>query len=236
MKQASIEFKIDHLNAKQKAALLKAIVSTDPEIVAVHLDQIREGTAEALQGVEVTTLPTEGAEETPEQLYLGELKARFYTLPELHEGVEWADVERSLEADPKSREKLIALDALGHKMNVFGVKNGEIVFRSAQTDVTQIAAEHRNIMYDKKAETYYPQYTPNGNAEDVANSMGVELADKELYEQLRVQAGWVYLKTDATTRKAGYAVYGSNAGVGKSDAGNHMYSGSFCAALRVKKV
>ena len=45
--------------------------------------------------------------------------------------------------------KLQALDEKGHEMNVFGEKNGEIQFRSAQTDVTKIAPEHRTIMFDK---------------------------------------------------------------------------------------
>jgi hypothetical protein len=167
--------------------------------------------------------------------YLGSLKTRFDALPELHKGVKWADVEKSLKADPESMRKLMALDEKGHEMNVFGEKNGKIQFRSAQTDVTKIAPEHRTIMYDKKAQTDYPQYNANGNAEDIAKSMGVDLADRELYEQLRVQSGWVWLETDAATRKTGDAIYGGNDGVSQVYADSHGDYGSFCAALRVKK-
>lgn len=47
--------------------------------------------------------------------------------------------------------KLQTLDEAGFEMNVFRSKNdGEIQFRTAQTDVTKIAAQYRTIMYDQK--------------------------------------------------------------------------------------
>ncbi len=164
------------------------------------------------------------------------LKTRFDELPELHEGIKWEDVEKSLIASPDAISKLMALDEKGHQMNVFRAKNdGEIQFRSAQTDVNKIAPEHRNIMYDKKAERDRPQEQANGNAVDIARSMGVELADRELYQQLRIPNGWVWLEIDAKTRKTDFAFYGSLLGISKSNAFNHDGGGSFCAALRVKK-
>ncbi|MDP2642462.1 MAG: DUF4256 domain-containing protein [Candidatus Peregrinibacteria bacterium] len=172
---------------------------------------------------------------TPEQKWFGEFKARFDALPQLHQGVQWKDVDASLKADPEAMRKLKALDEKGHEMNVFGEKNGEIQFRSAQRDVTEIALEHRTIMYDKQAQTDSPQYKINGNAEDIAVSMGVELADKELYEQLRVQNGWVWSKTDEATRKTGEAFDGNLYGIFLFNANAHDSNGSFCAALRVKK-
>lgn len=180
--------------------------------------------------------PVVAAPETVEIGYLGELKARFDALPHLHPGVQWMDVKKSLEADPAAKAKLEALDAKGYAMNVFRSKNnGEIQFRTAQLDVTKIAAEHRKIMYDKQAQTDYPQYKANGNAKDIAKSMGCELADQELYEQSRVQNGWVWVETDAATRETGYAFCGSYSGVVRNGANFHIVNGSFCAALRVKK-
>ncbi len=173
---------------------------------------------------------------SPESLWLGEFKTRFDSRPDLHPDIEWADVEKSLKADPESIGKLQVLDEAGFEMNVFRAKNdGEIQFRTAQTDVTKIAAKYRTIMYDEKAQTDYPQYHANGNAVSIAASMGVELADGELYEQLRVQKGWVWLKTDASSRKAGVAFCGVSFGFHRYFA-NYPYDlGSFCAALRVKK-
>ncbi len=163
------------------------------------------------------------------------LKANFDSLPDLHEGIKWEEVEKALIASPDAINKLMALDEKGHEMTVFGEKNGEIQFRSAQTDVTKIAEEHRTIMYDKKAQTDYPHFNVNGNTEDLAKSMGVELADEELYEKLRVKNGRVWLKTDAATRKTGYAFNGSYDGISKKFANYRNVIGSFCAALRVKK-
>ncbi len=163
------------------------------------------------------------------------LKTNFDALPDLHEGIKWEDVEKSLIASPDAINKLRALDEKGHEMNVFGEKNGEIQFRSAQTDVTKIAEEHRTIMYDKKAQTDHPEFNVNGNAVDIAASMGVELADKELYEQLLVKIGWVWLETDASSRKKGWCRFGIYNRVDERDADGHTDHGSFCAALRVKK-
>ena len=92
---------------------------------------------------------TELSPEQQEQAWLGAFKPALMRSPQLHKGIEWTDVEKSLKADPEAMRKLQALDEKGHEMNVFGEKNGEIQFRSAQTDVTKIAPEHRTIMFDK---------------------------------------------------------------------------------------
>jgi len=145
------------------------------------------------------TKPSESQkpELSPEQKYLEELKTRFDAMPNLHKGVKWEDVEKSLKKDPEAMRKLQALDEKGHEMNIFRSENdGEIQFRTAQRDVTKIAAKYRTIMYDTKAETDYPKYRANGNAVDIAKSMGVELADKKLYEQLDTVPNWAggYMK------------------------------------------
>ena len=62
--------------------------------------------------------------------WLGDFKSRFDALPQLHKGVQWEDVEKSLKADPESMAKLQALDAKGHAMNVFGEEKGEFIFAS----------------------------------------------------------------------------------------------------------
>ena len=50
---------------------------------------------------------------SPEQAWLAQFKARFDALPQLHAGVEWADVEKSLLADQEAVRKLMKLDAAG---------------------------------------------------------------------------------------------------------------------------
>lgn len=242
-----LQSKVAALEGDDARSLLKRIAATDPEAVAYQLDLLREEEGTQLKEVakpEAANRDEVGLElahaapsieRSPQEKWLGEFKTRFDALPQLHQGVQWTDVEKTLEADQEAMRKLQLLDEAGFKMNVFGEKNGEIQFRTAQTDVTKITSKYRTIMADKKAQTDYPQYNVNGNAEEIAAAMGVEVADQELYEQFRVQNGWVWLKTDATTRKTGDAFYGAYNGIIKRYARNPYDDGSFCAALRVKK-
>lgn len=175
---------------------------------------------------------------TKEQLAeLKLLKTNFDALPELHEGILWKEVARALKKSPDAIDKLRALDEKGHQMNVFRAKNdGEIQFRSAQTDIAKIAEEHRNIMYDKKAQTDYPELRVKGNAVDIASSMGVELADRELYEQLRVENGAVFIETPADTREFSFGyVFVGNCNEIRTMGENIHINCSFCPALRVNK-
>ncbi|MCX6734602.1 MAG: DUF4256 domain-containing protein [Candidatus Peregrinibacteria bacterium] len=178
---------------------------------------------------------TPAPELSPEQLWLGQLEARFNLLPQLHKNIQWIDVEKSLKADPESMLKLQALDEKGHSMNVFGEENGEFIFASAWDNYEQVSKDHRNIVFDKKAE----DNMCNGNATDIAKALGVDLADPKLHEQL-IRAikvnGWAWLKTDEATRKIGAAFHGDHDGVYRNLANYHVDNGSFRAALRVKKI
>ena len=184
------------------------------------------------------SLSTEEKELSPEDIdaYLEGLKPRFEALKRLRPGLTFEEVKKALRANPEAIKKLIKLDAAGFEMNVFRSSiPDEIVFRAAQLDVTKIDSRYRTIMADKQSQLEYPEYKVNGNAEEISGNLGVELADGDLYEQLRVQNGWVWLKTDAETRKSGVAFYGSNVGISTLNAYYHDDYGSICASLRVKK-
>ena len=173
------------------------------------------------------------------------LKTNFDALPQLHEGTNWADVEKALKKSPDAINKLRALDEKGHQMNVFGEENGEFIFVSAWTDVENVSEEHRNICFDadgqKKAEGRGEK--PRGNAVDIiAKIMSVDedvarnyLADPKYFEQLSIIKGWAWLKTDSDTRKTYVAFGGLINGIREYRADPHDDNGSFCAALRVKK-
>lgn len=188
-------------------------------------------------------------EVTPEQEWLIALKTRFDDLPQLHEGVVWPDVQKSLIADPESMAKLQALDEKGHAMNVFGEENGEFIFASCWTDIEEVSADHKNITHDLKAQKLAEKqgHKPSSNAVSIiAKIMGVKedkasnyLADPKFHEQLiKVIAinGGAWLKTDAATRETGSALCGNRYGIRKYDARDHGDLGSFRAAVRVKKV
>jgi len=175
--------------------------------------------------------------------FLIALRIRFNELPELHYGIEWKDVEKSLKADREAMGKIYALDEKGHRMNVFGEENGELIFVSAWDNDEQVSREHRNIAFDKEAEKLlaekYPDDQCNDNATDIAKALGVDLADQKFHQQLQkaVQiSATAWLKTDAATRKTGKALSGYGGGINLYAAHVHNYCGSFRAALRVKKV
>lgn len=184
----------------------------------------------------------------PRERWFLDLKSRFDALPELHEGIQWTDVERSLRADPETTAKLMVFDEKGHKMNVFGEEGDEFIFVSAWNKHQQVASDHKNIAYDTEGQKLAEQqgYKPNGNAvsiiakimdasEDEANNY---LADPKFHEQLRraiAVNGWAWLKTDAATRRTGVALYGNRNGINGGGAIPRDGDGSFRAALRVKK-
>ena len=210
----------------------------------------------ASAGIEETFTPTEkkrpdakeALDEGAQEKWFRDLKTRFDALTQLHEGIQWTDVEQSLKADPESKRRLMALDAKGHAMNVFGEENGEFIFASAWDRYQQVSPEHRNISFDKEGQKLAEEKgaTPNGNAVSIlASIMGVEedeaanyLADTKFHEALRKAIninGWTWLKTDEATRKSGLAFYGYLDGVYRDIAHFCDGLGSFRAALRVKK-
>jgi hypothetical protein len=233
-------------------ALITNLVETgavSAEKVNARLDRLRTATNARIKvasAVETQISPDQERVET----WLREFKTSFDALPQLHEGIQWADVEKALRADPEAMRKLQALDEKGHKMNVFGEENGEFIFASGWYEIDKVAADHRNIVFDEEAQKllaeHYPDAKCNGNAiKIIAKIMGVKedvagnyLADTKFHEQLRkamIVDGWAWLKTDAATRKTGGALDGFASGIGKVLAYYRHASGSFRAVLRVKK-
>ena len=180
--------------------------------------------------------------ELQDEAQLASIKKRFVALPGLHPDIEWEDVQAALFNDLETLGKIKALDAKGHEMNVMEEDNGEFVFVSCWTDYNQVSPDHKNIVFDRVAQDRvairYPQESCNGNAVEIVNAMGAELADEKYHNQLRGVTdvnGWAWLKTDQATRKAGSARFGDLVGVGSYDANNHYVNGAFRSELRVKE-
>lgn len=191
--------------------------------------------------------------ELQDEAQLASIKKRFDALPGLHPGIEWADVQAALLKDPETLRKIMAFDAKGHAMNVMEEENGEFVFVSCWTDYRQVSSDHRNIVFDRKAAEALGSRYPdkNRNAVKIVGDMGAELADEKYHNQLRGVTGdekyhnqlsrvpgvngWVWLKTDESTREAGDARVGYDYGVYPDLAYLHHFHGSFRAELRVKK-
>lgn len=217
--------------------------------VHAQLGQIRKTMHERLEAVAVV----EEKQLSPErvEVWLGEFKTRFYSLEALHKGIEWSDVEKSLRADPEAIREFQELDAHGHRMNVFGEKNGEYIIASAWNDYKEVSADHRNITYDLEAQKLVENNSNKriGNAVSIlAKIKGIKedeadlyLADPSLHEQLRKVVrldGWAWLKIDVASRKQGLAPAGfkDGVGVGRVRVREHDATGSFRAERKVKKV
>lgn len=226
---------------KDMAEVLRRLAAKNPELAEAanaELNGLRSEFEEKAKAASKLDEPL-----TPEQQeqFLSGLKSRFDALPQLHEGISWTDVEKSLKAHPDAMLKLHALDEKGHAMNVFGEENGELIFVSGWNHYEKVSEDHRDIVFDKDAQDYlakhYPNEICNGNAVDIAMALGVDLADPNFHEKLRKAIdvnGWAWLKTDAATRKTGFAFDGGY-GVYRALASGPYDDRSFRAALRVKK-
>ncbi|MBI5413666.1 DUF4256 domain-containing protein [Candidatus Peregrinibacteria bacterium] len=169
------------------------------------------------------------------------LKGRFERNKSLHPTVRWSAVEKSLKAaTPEVLFGLYKMEETGGEPDVFMDERNAFVFGDCSAESP---SGRRNVVFDKEVEQYASGF--NGNAVDMAETMGVELMDEAQYralqELLPVDAKtWIWLKTPKNVRKVGDALYGfrhvSSVGVLQRAVDNHGGYGAFRAALRVKKV
>lgn len=152
---------------------------------------------------------------SPEQReeLLGALRARFEENMNRHKGLEWAEVQTRLEANPEKLWSLSEMERTGGEPDVVGrdEKTGEYVFIDCSAESPE---GRRNVVYDRKAQEEREKkgVHPAGNVIDMAAAMGVELLTEEQYRELqklgefdtRTQS-WV--KTPSDIRKLGGAIF-----------------------------
>lgn len=142
---------------------------------------------------------------------LGILKARFEKNKKRHEGIDWKKVEAKLTANPEKLWSLNQMQETGGEPDVVGEdkKAGEFIFCdcSAESPVGR-----RSLCYDKEGLDSRKEHKPEGNAVDMAASMGIELLTEEEYRDLqklgefdKKTSSWV--KTPADIRKLGGSLF-----------------------------
>jgi hypothetical protein len=147
---------------------------------------------------------TSKKELSPEQReeLLRTLKARFEKNMNRHKGLEWAKVQRRLEACLSGRqahtEKLWSLNEMertGGEPDVVGhdKKTGEYIFYDCSAESP---TGRRSICYDREALESRKEYKPKNNAIDMAAAMGIEILTVEQYRELQ-QLGHFDLKTSS---------------------------------------
>lgn len=193
-------------------------ISTEQVTAAVAKDTSEQVTAVVTQ-LELAPELAEG---------LAQIRQDIDSMPDLHPGIGWTVVERSLRNDTESLKAFIKANQNGYSVNVFGVEDCKLVFVTAQLDVSAITEKHRSIMFDAQAQREYPRYKAYGNAVNIATEMGMELADEKYHEQLIALYGHrilgaFYLKTGEKIRQSGGARCGDSKRVSIVDAHNHDY-------------
>jgi len=139
------------------------------------------------------------------------LKARFEKNMSRHTGMEWANVQARLEANPQKLWSLDEMEITGGEPDVVGhdQKTGEYIFYDCAAESPKA---RRSVCYDREALDARKEYKPANSAVDMAADMGIELLSDEQYRELQKlgkfdlkTSSWV--KTPADIRKLGGAIF-----------------------------
>ena len=142
---------------------------------------------------------------------LSALKARFEKNMHRHQGLEWAQVQAKLAANPEKLWSLHEMESTGGEPDVVGYdkKTGEYIFYDCADESPK---GRRSLCYDRAAWESRKQHKPENNAIDMAAAMGIELLTEEQYRKLQKlgnfdtkTSSWV--KTPADIRKLGGAIF-----------------------------
>jgi Protein of unknown function (DUF4256) len=145
-----------------------------------------------------------------EQL-LGVLQARFQKNMNRHQGLEWAEVQAPLEANPEKLRSLQEMESTGGDPDVVGHdrNTGEYIFYDCSAESPK---GRRSLCYDREALDSRKENKPKGDALALAAAIGVELLTEEQYRKLQTlgefdtkTSSWV--KTPSAIRKLGGALF-----------------------------
>ena len=139
------------------------------------------------------------------------LRARFEKHMNRHKGLEWAQVQAKLEANPKKLWSLSEMERTGGEPDVVGYdrKAGEYIFYDCSAESPK---GRRSFCYDREALESRKENKPENSAIAMAHAMGVELLTEAEYRELQKleqfdtkTSSWV--KTPAEIRKLGGALF-----------------------------
>ena len=149
--------------------------------------------------------------EQREQL-LKALKARFEKNMNRHQGLEWAKVQATLEANTEKLWSLSQMEQTGGEPDIVhqNKKTGEYIFYDCSAESPKA---RRSFCYDREALDSRKENKPKNNAMDMAAAMCIELLTEEQYRELQKlgefdtkTSSWV--KAPADMRKLGGALFG----------------------------
>lgn len=137
------------------------------------------------------------------------LKARFEKNMNRHEGLEWADVQARLEANPEKLWSLSEMERTGGEPDIVGYdkETGEYIFYDCSPESP---TGRRKACYDREAAE--KREAPGGNVIDLAAAMGIELLTEDQYRGLQELGNFdtkteSWVKTPPEIRKLGGALF-----------------------------
>jgi hypothetical protein len=139
------------------------------------------------------------------------LKARFEKNMNRHKGLEWAQLQAKLEANPEKLCSLNEMERTGGEPDVVGhdKKTGEYIFYDCSAESPK---GRRSVWYDREALESRKEHKPEDSAIDMAAAMGIELLTEEQYRELQKlgnfdtkTSSWV--KRPSDIRKLGGALF-----------------------------
>ncbi|MBL7648654.1 MAG: DUF4256 domain-containing protein [Candidatus Hydrogenedentes bacterium] len=143
---------------------------------------------------------------------LATLKTRFEKNPQRHKGIEWAAVQKKLEAAPEKLWSLNEMEQTGGEPDLVGQdkKTGEFLFYDCAAETPK---ERRSICYDPAALESRKEHKPIDSAIGMATAMGIEILTEEEYRALQELGKFdtrtsSWLKTPPEIRKLGGAIFG----------------------------
>src|ERR1043166_4871264 len=169
------------------------------------------------------------------------LKARFEKNMKRHTGLEWAQVEAKLEANPDKLWSLNEMERTGGEPDVVGhdKKTGEYIFFDCSE---QTPSGRVSLCYDREALDGRKEHKPRSSVMDMAAAMGIEVLTEEQYFELQKlgeydtkRSSWI--KTPPEIRKLGGALYCDRrygrVFVGHNGADSYYSGRGFSGRLRV---
>jgi hypothetical protein len=140
------------------------------------------------------------------------LRARFDKNMNRHRGLDWASVQRRLEADADALWSLNEMEKTGGEPDVirYEARTGEFTFVDCSGDSPK---GRRSVCYDRAALEARKEFKPRTAALDMAAAMGIEILTEAQYRELQTLGTFdtktsSWLKTPPQIRALGGAIFG----------------------------